>query len=75
MIFPKSENMKVFILEVYDPYGDESRILNVFSTMESAIEYRDRYIREEYNIEDDFDGDLLRESPVEFFIGKYEVLE
>lgn len=67
--------MKVFILEVYDPYADESRILNVFSTMESAIEYRNRYIREEYNIEDDFDGDLLRESPVEFFIGKYEVLE
>lgn len=67
--------MKVFVLEVYDPYGDnESRILNIFSTKEKAEEYRDRYIREEYDIEDDFDGDLLRESPVEFMIDSYQVL-
>ena len=52
----------VYILEMYDPYDEDnaqSRILNVFSTMEKAIEYRDRYIREEYDIEDTFDGDLL----------------
>ena len=67
--------MKVFILEVYDPNADESRILNVFTTRESAEQYRNRYIREEYCIEDDFEGDLLRESPAEFFINKYEVLE
>ena len=77
--FPEIERLKVvYILEMYDPYADsgngESRILNVFSTMEKAIEYRNRYIREEYNIEDDFDGDLLRESPAEFFINKYQVL-
>ena len=68
----------VYILEKYDPYADsgnaESSILNVFSTMEKAIEYRDRYIREEYEIEDTFDGDLLRESNAEFFINKYQVL-
>lgn len=68
----------VYILEMNDPYGDyvnaESRILNVFSTMEKAIEYRDRYIREEYLIEDTFDGDLLKESDAEFFINKYQVL-
>ena len=73
--FPEIERLKVvFILEVYYPEADESRILNVFSTMENAIEYRNRYIREEYGIEDDFDGDLLRESPAEFFINKYQVL-
>lgn len=75
-----TENRKshIYILEMYDPYADsgngESRILNVFSTMEKAIEYRDRYIREEYEIEDTFDGDLLRESNAEFFINKYQVL-
>lgn len=67
----------VYILEMYDPYDgneNQSRILNIFSTMEKAIEYRDRYIREEYEIEDTFDGDLLRESDAEFFIDKYHVL-
>ncbi len=64
----------VYVLEMYDPHDsneNQSRILNVFSTMEKAIEYRDRYIREEYEIEDTFDGDLLRESDAEFFIDKY----
>ncbi len=67
----------VYVLEMYDPHDsneNQSRILNVFSTMEKAIEYRDRYIREEYEIEDTFDGDLLRESDAEFFIDKYQVL-
>ena len=67
----------VYVLEMYDPYDgneNQSRILNIFSTMEKAIEYRDRYIREEYEIEDTFDGDLLRESDAEFFIDKYQVL-
>lgn len=67
----------VYVLEMYDPHEEnnaQSRILNIFSTMEKAIEYRDRYIREEYEIEDTFDGDLLRESDAEFFIDKYQVL-
>jgi hypothetical protein len=67
----------VYVLEMYDPHDsneNQSRILNVFSTMEKAIEYRNRYIREEYEIEDTFDGDLLRESDAEFFIDKYQVL-
>ncbi len=62
---------------MYDPHDsneNQSRILNIFSTMEKAIEYRNRYIREEYEIEDTFDGDLLRESDAEFFIDKYQVL-
>jgi|APGre2960657404_1045060.scaffolds.fasta_scaffold217002_3 hypothetical protein len=67
----------VYVLEMYDPHDsneNQSRILNIFSTMEKAIEYRNRYIREEYEIEDTFDGDLLRESDAEFFIDKYQVL-
>ena len=67
----------VYVLEMYDPHDEnntQSRILNIFSTMEKAIEYRNRYIREEYEIEDTFDGDLLRESDAEFFIDKYQVL-
>jgi hypothetical protein len=70
--------MVVYVLEVYNPdSGDnpESRILNVFSTKEKAEEYRDRYIRDRYIIEDEFDGDLEREVyPDEFFISKYQVL-
>jgi len=67
---------KVYILEMYDPNGDiESSILNVFSSKEKAEEWRDRYIREEYNIEDVFVGDLQREAyPVEFSINTYPVL-
>ena len=67
----------VYVLEMYDPHDsneNQSRILNIFSTMEKAIEYRNRYIREEYEIEDTFDGDLLRESDAEFFIDKYQVM-
>ena len=71
----------VYILEKYDPQDEfdytqpNVTILNVFSSMEKAIEWRDRYIKDEFNIEDDFEGDLQRESPVEFFISKYQVLE
>lgn len=67
----------VYVLEMYDTHDgneNQSRILNIFSTMEKAVEYRNRYIREEYEIEDTFDGDLLRESDAEFFINKYHVL-
>ena len=71
----------VYILEKYDlrdkfDYTQPNvTILNVFSSMEKAIEWRDRYIKDESNIEDDFEGDLQRESPVEFFVSKYQVLE
>lgn len=71
----------VYILEKYDPQDEfdytqpNVTILNVFPSMEKAIEWRDRYIKDSFNIEDDFEGDLQRESPVEFFISKYQVLE
>jgi len=67
---------KVYILEMYDPEHDfEPSILNVFSSKEKAEEWRDRYIREEYNIEDVFVGDLQREVyPAEFSINTYHVL-
>jgi hypothetical protein len=75
--------MKVFILEKYSPEDDydEDRlvdrltVLNVFSTREKAKEWMDAYIREEWQIEDDFTDDLEDEVyPVEFFIKSYEVL-
>ena len=66
--------MKVFILEKYSP-EDDMVIMNVFSTREGAKEWLDASIREEYNIEDDFVGDLEDEvSMVEYFINAYEVL-
>ena len=75
--------MKIYILEKYSPEDDydEDRlvdrmsVLNVFSTREKAKEWMDAYIREEWQIEDDFTDDLEDEVyPVEFFIKAYEVL-
>ena len=76
--------MKIYILEKYSPEDDydEDRlvdrisVLNVFSTREKAQEWMNAYIREEWQIEDDFTDDLEDEVyPVEFFIKVYEVLE
>ena len=75
--------MKIYILEKYSPEDDydEDRlvdrmsVLNVFSTREKAKEWMDAYIREEWQIEDDFTDDLEDEVyPVEFFIKSYEVI-
>ena len=75
--------MKVFILEKYSPEDDydEDRlvdrltVLNAFSTREKAKEWMDSYIREEWQIEDGFTGDLEDEVyPVEFIISSYEVI-
>jgi hypothetical protein len=75
--------MKVFILEKYSPEDDydEDRlvdrltVLNVFSTRELAQAWLDAYIKEEWQIEDDFTDNLEDEVyPVEFFIKSYEVL-
>ena len=75
--------MKIYILEKYSPEDDydEDRlvdrmsVLNVFSTRELAQTWLDNYIREEWQIEDDFTDDLEDEVyPVEFFIKSYEVI-
>ena len=75
--------MKVFILEKYSPEDDydEDRlvdrltVLNVFSTRELAQAWLNAYIREEWQIEDDFTDNLEDEVyPVEFFIKAYEVV-
>lgn len=75
--------MKIYVLEKYSPEDDydEDRlvdrmsVLNVFSTREKAKEWMDAYIREEWQIEDGFTGDLEDEVyPVEFTISSYEVI-
>ena len=75
--------MRVYILEQYSPEDDydEDRlvdrltVLNVFSTRELAQAWLEDYIREEWQIEDDFTDNLEDEVyPVEFFIKSYEVL-
>ena len=70
---------KVWILEQFDNSAEEhaqSTILNVFSNRASAEAWRDRYIQEEFGIEDDFDGDLATELPdLEFSIHAYYVLD
>ena len=75
--------MKVYILEKYSPEDDYDEVrlvdhmavLNVFSTRELAQAWLDDYIREEWQIENDFVGDLEDEVyPVEFTISSYEVI-
>jgi len=69
-------NEKVFILTKYDEneYDSDNNILGVFKTKESAITYRNDYIRESYSIEDDIpDADLEKEVGVEFNIETYWV--
>ena len=69
-------NEKVFILTKYDEneYDSDNNILGVFKTKESAMAYRNAYIRESYSIEDDIpDADLEREVGVEFSIENYWV--
>jgi hypothetical protein len=68
-------NEKVFILTKYDENDyDSDNILGVFKSKESAMAYRNEYIREVYSIEDDIpDADLEREVEVEFSIETYFV--
>ena len=70
-------NEKVFILtkfDEYDEYDNDNSILGVFKTKESAMAYRNEYIRETYSIEDDIpDEDLEQEVGVEFNIENYWV--
>ena len=69
-------NEIVFILTKYDEneYDSDNNFLGVFNTKESAIAYRNDYIRESYSIEDDIpDEDLEREVGVEFNIESYRV--
>jgi len=75
--------MKVYILEKYSPEDDYDEVrlvdrmavLNVFFTRELAQAWMDDYIREEWQIENDFVGDLEDEVyPVEFTISSYEVI-
>ena len=75
--------MKIYILEKYSPEDDYDEVrlvdrmsvLNVFFTRELAQVWLDDYIREEWQIEDDFTGNLEDEVyPVEFTITSYEVL-
>jgi hypothetical protein len=70
---------KVWILEQFDNSAEahaQSTILNVFSNRASAEAWRDRYIREEFDIADDFVGDLEAEVPdLEFSIHAYYVLD
>ena len=75
--------MKIYVLEKYSPEDDydEDRlvdrmsVLNVFFTRELAQVWLDDYIREEWQIEDEFTGNLEDEVyPVEFTISSYEVI-
>lgn len=70
--------MRVYVLQQFDPRAEPEQqltILNCFATHQAALDWRNNYIAQEFNIEPDFAGDITREAePTEFFISSYQVL-
>ena len=65
----------VYVLTKFEDYETDMEILGVFASKESAAQYKNEFIREFFDIEDDVsDADLEDElSDVSFTIQKYEV--
>lgn len=72
----KLNNDYVFVLKCYDcQSGDDSEILGVFKHKEDAVYFKNEYIREMFDIEEEIpDEDLVNEvSGIEFNIERYAV--
>lgn len=65
----------VYVLTKFEDYETDMEILGVFASKESATQYKNEFIREFFDIEDDVsDADLEDEpSDVSFTIQKYGV--
>ena len=65
----------VYVLTKFEDYETDMEILGVFASKESAAQYKNEFIREFFDIENDVvDADLEDElSDVSFTIQKYEV--
>ena len=65
----------VYVLTKFEDYETDMEILGVFASKESAAQYKNEFIREFFDIEDDVsDADLEDElSDVSFTIQKYGV--
>jgi hypothetical protein len=63
------------VLTKFEDYETDMEILGVFASKESAAQYKNEFIREFFDIENDVvDADLEDElSDVSFTIQKYEV--
>ena len=65
----------VYVLTKFEDYETDMEILGVFASKESAAQYKNEFLREFFDIEDDVsDADLEDElSDVSFTIQKYGV--
>ena len=65
----------VYVLTKFEDYETDVEILGVFASKESAVQYKNEFIREFFDIENDVvDADLEDElSDVSFTIQKYGV--
>jgi len=65
----------VYVLTKFEHYETEMEILGVFASKESAVQYKNEFIREVFEIEEDvIDADLEDElMDVTFTIQKYVV--
>ena len=65
----------VYVLTKFEDYETDVEILGVFASKESAVQYKNEFIREFFDIENDVvDADLEDElSDVSFTIQKYWV--
>lgn len=68
-------NERVFVLTQFDEYDPTvDAIMGIFKTKESAIAYRNEFIRETYDVPDDIpDEELEIEVEAEFNIESYWV--
>ena len=65
----------VYVLTKFEDYETDVEILGVFASKESAVQYKNQFIREVFDIEEDVSDDGLEDElmDVTFTIQKYVV--
>ena len=65
----------VYVLTKFEEYETDVEILGVFANKESAVQYKNEFIREFFDIEEDASDESLEDGlmDVTFTIQKYEV--
>ncbi len=68
-------NTNVYVLTKFEDYETDMEILGVFATEESAVQYKNEFIREFFDVEEDASDESLEDGlmDVTFTIQKYVV--
>jgi len=68
-------NTNVYVLTKFEDYETDMEILGVFASKESAVHYKNEFIREFFDIEEDISDESLEDElmDVTFTIQNYQV--